>query len=176
MKQIISSLAIAGIALITSCGTSQTKQQDDALQAKQRVIDSMKIEMARQQVIDSMTDVAKAQALVASTQKTAKKTAAVRKSTTRINRSSGSTSARAHSTGSYTGNSTTPQQEPVYSEVPQAPEKKGWSAKAKGAVIGAGTGAVAGAIINKRNRAAGAVIGGVLGAGAGVSFPKNCSN
>ena len=37
-------------------------------------------------------------------------------------------------------------------------------------MIGAGTGAAAGAIINKRNRAAGAVIGGVLGAGAGTGI------
>jgi phage tail tape-measure protein len=60
----------------------------------------------------------------------------------------------------------------VYQE--QAPvaqqEKKGWSAKAKGAVIGAGAGAVAGAIIHKRQRGVGAVVGGVLGAGAGTGI------
>jgi hypothetical protein len=49
----------------------------------------------------------------------------------------------------------------------EAPEKKGWSKAAKGAVIGGATGAAAGAVINKKNRAAGAVIGGVLGAGGG---------
>jgi hypothetical protein len=47
-------------------------------------------------------------------------------------------------------------------------QKKGWSKTAKGAVIGGVTGAAAGAIINKNNRAAGAVIGGVVGAGAGA--------
>jgi hypothetical protein len=46
-------------------------------------------------------------------------------------------------------------------------EKKGWSKKAKGAVIGGAAGAAAGAIINKKNRAVGAVIGGVIGAGGG---------
>ncbi|RYZ23083.1 MAG: glycine zipper family protein [Chitinophagaceae bacterium] len=49
-----------------------------------------------------------------------------------------------------------------------APEKKGWSKTAKGAVIGGVTGAAAGAIINKKNRGAGAIIGGVVGAGAGA--------
>lgn len=46
-------------------------------------------------------------------------------------------------------------------------QKKGWSKAAKSTAIGAGTGAVLGAVINKRNRATGAVIGGVLGGGGG---------
>jgi hypothetical protein len=46
-------------------------------------------------------------------------------------------------------------------------KKKGWSKAAKGTAIGAGAGAVLGAVINKRNRAVGAVIGGVLGGGGG---------
>ena len=46
-------------------------------------------------------------------------------------------------------------------------KKKGWSKAAKGTAIGAGAGAVLGAVINKKNRAAGAVIGGVIGGGGG---------
>lgn len=46
-------------------------------------------------------------------------------------------------------------------------QKKGWSKAAKGAVIGGVAGGAAGAIINKKNRAAGGVIGAVLGAGGG---------
>lgn len=46
-------------------------------------------------------------------------------------------------------------------------KKKGWSSTAKGAVIGAGTGAVAGAIISN-NKAKGAIIGGLIGAGVGA--------
>src|SRR5260221_13344311 len=46
-------------------------------------------------------------------------------------------------------------------------KKKGWSSTAKGAVIGAGVGAIAGAVIDKKHPGQGAVIGGVLGAGAG---------
>lgn len=51
-----------------------------------------------------------------------------------------------------------------------APEKKkkGWSGAAKGAVIGAGTGAVAGAVIDKKH-GEGAVVGGLIGAGVGAA-------
>jgi hypothetical protein len=45
--------------------------------------------------------------------------------------------------------------------------KKGWSRKAKGAVIGGGGGAILGAVINKNNRVVGGAIGGALGAGIG---------
>jgi hypothetical protein len=52
-------------------------------------------------------------------------------------------------------------------ETAQAKKKEGWSKAAKGAVIGGAGGAVAGAVINKKNRAVGAVVGGILGAGGG---------
>ena len=45
--------------------------------------------------------------------------------------------------------------------------KKGWSRKAKGAVIGGGGGAILGAVINKKNRLVGGALGGVIGAGLG---------
>jgi len=45
--------------------------------------------------------------------------------------------------------------------------KKGWSRKAKGAVIGGGGGAILGAVINKHNRVLGGALGGALGAGLG---------
>lgn len=51
-------------------------------------------------------------------------------------------------------------------------EKKGWSKAAKAVVIGAGSGAVLGAVINKRNRAVGAVIGGVIGGGVGYGIGR----
>ena len=46
-------------------------------------------------------------------------------------------------------------------------EKKGWSRKAKGAVIGGGGGAIIGALVNKKNRLVGGALGGALGAGIG---------
>jgi hypothetical protein len=162
MKKITSIVAIAGIALLSAC---QTKQVDTTTAttaaANQHVIDSLKTELVRQQVIDSMAAVAKAE-----TPKTVTThvvyTPAKKKTTTRRS------SASANTVNSYAGYS---QPAPVYNEpvAPvQQPQKKGWSAKAKGAVIGAGVGAAAGAIINKRNRGVGAIIGGVLGAGAGT--------
>ena len=51
-------------------------------------------------------------------------------------------------------------------QYPAKAKPKGWSKAAKGAVIGAGTGAVAGGIIGKN--AKGAVIGGLVGAAAGA--------
>ena len=46
----------------------------------------------------------------------------------------------------------------------------------KGAVIGAGVGGAAGAIINKRNRVVGGVIGGVAGGVAGYAIGKHIDN
>ncbi|MNY18343.1 hypothetical protein D3C86_1517190 [compost metagenome] len=45
-------------------------------------------------------------------------------------------------------------------------KKKGWSQAAKGAVIGAGAGALGGILIDKKD-GRGAIIGGVVGAGTG---------
>lgn len=55
--------------------------------------------------------------------------------------------------------------------VQPAPGKPGWSDKAKGAVIGAGAGAVAGALIDSKKKGQavkGGIIGGVIGAAAGL--------
>jgi hypothetical protein len=51
---------------------------------------------------------------------------------------------------------------------PEEKKKKGINNTVKGAIIGAGAGAVGGAIINKKNPGKGAIIGGVVGAGAGA--------
>lgn len=51
---------------------------------------------------------------------------------------------------------------------PAEQKKKGWSGAAKGAVIGAGVGAVSGALIDKDKPGRGAVIGGLGGAGLGA--------
>lgn len=57
------------------------------------------------------------------------------------------------------------------STVPVSEKKKGWSKAAKGAVIGAGAGAIGGAIISKK-KGLGAVIGGVIGAAGGYVIGK----
>jgi hypothetical protein len=77
------------------------------------------------------------------------------------NRSTGSSSSGTTSSNSSSSNTA------------QAPEKKGWSKAAKGAVIGGVAGAAGGAVINKQNRSKGAIIGGVLGAGAGYGIGRH---
>lgn len=49
----------------------------------------------------------------------------------------------------------------------QTTQRKVWSQRATGAVVGAGSGAVIGALVNRNNRAGGAAIGTVVGAGIG---------
>jgi len=44
---------------------------------------------------------------------------------------------------------------------------KGWSHAAKATAVGAGSGAIIGAVVNKDNRVGGALIGSVIGAGTG---------
>jgi hypothetical protein len=46
-------------------------------------------------------------------------------------------------------------------------EKKGWSKAAKGAAIGGGAGAIAGAVLVKKNRVAGGALGAIIGGGIG---------
>jgi hypothetical protein len=50
--------------------------------------------------------------------------------------------------------------------------QKKWSKRAKGAVIGAGSGAILGAVIVKKNRPLGAVLGGVVGGGIGYGIGR----
>jgi hypothetical protein len=57
-----------------------------------------------------------------------------------------------------------------------AQAQRRFSPQAKGAVIGGGSGAILGAVINKRNRAVGGIIGGVVGAGAGYAVGKHIDN
>lgn len=54
-----------------------------------------------------------------------------------------------------------------------AQHKKGWSSAAKGAVIGAGAGAIGGAVISKKKPVKGAVIGAAVGAAGGYIIGKD---
>lgn len=166
MKKIM--MAIAGIGLFASCSNPGMKEKDAILSAQQKTLDSIKMEMVKQRTIDSMSDMLMLAAIDRKAQeKPVVVTKVVRSAPKRVERSN---------TESYAGYSNTPAQ-PVtqtqpaaYPETPAQPQKKGWSAKAKGAVIGAGAGAVAGAVIHKRQPAVGAVVGGILGAGAGTGI------
>lgn len=71
-----------------------------------------------------------------------------------------------------TGNGTSSGNEPVATTTPQVEKKKGWSSAAKGAAIGAGAGAIGGAIIAKK-KGLGAIVGGVVGAAGGYIIGKD---
>jgi hypothetical protein len=164
MKQVLVALTIGVFALTaTSCNSSEDRQREADMAAQQRTLDSMKLEMARNQAIDSMNEVAR----IREEEEKAAKAAAVASAS---RRSSGSSRSSSSGSSSYNGAGYT---QPVAASpapvvVQEEEKKKGWSAKAKGAVIGAGVGAASGAIINKRNRGAGAIIGGVGGAAVGT--------
>ena len=79
--------------------------------------------------------------------------------------STGGTSTQQGSGGTNTGKEVTP-------AIPQQVKKKGWNNATKGAVIGAGAGAIGGAIISKK-KGMGAIIGGVVGAAGGYIIGKN---
>ena len=79
-------------------------------------------------------------------------------------------SSKSKNSNSSANNGTSTSSNSSQGTIAQAPvpaKKKGWSKRAKGTAIGAGTGAAAGAIINGRNRGVGAVIGAVVGAAGG---------
>lgn len=57
-----------------------------------------------------------------------------------------------------------------------AQAQRRFSPQAKGAVIGGGSGAILGAVLDKNHRAVGGVIGGVVGAGAGYAVGKHIDN
>jgi hypothetical protein len=143
------SLIIVAFSLIftTACTSKAEKEQAAALE-RQHIIDSMNMVMAKQKIIDSLNEVNRLQAekLKAASAKTSK---------TR-NRSVTTSGSGTYNQGTASGGAA------------PAQTKDGWSAKAKGAVIGGVAGAVGGAIINKRNPTAGAVIGGVGGAAVGT--------
>jgi hypothetical protein len=127
------------LTIIVSLSACKSNNADEAIgAAKQSTIDSMNtINTVKQATIDSVN-----QAKARDAQRRAE-----------VARSSSNSSSSTTTTNNTT--TTTTEQ-----------KKKGWSSTAKGAVIGAGTGAVAGGIIGKN--AKGAVIGGLVGAGVGA--------
>lgn len=170
MKTIISAVAIAGLFTFTACNTTAVKEKEMAINAQQRIIDSMKIEMAKKQVIDSMNEVNALRFSVPATTAVPVAAAAAAPAVYYANQSSRRSYA-ARSTRRAAPRYRQAAAAPVvYQQAPVQTRKKGWSAKAKGAVIGGAGGAIAGAVINKRNRPVGALIGGVLGAGAGTGI------
>ncbi|OJV14667.1 MAG: hypothetical protein BGO21_18360 [Dyadobacter sp. 50-39] len=116
---------------------TQSNKQEAVLKSQQKTIDSMRVAMEKQAIIDSM-NAAQAQRAEAAKWEDLEKNEA-----------------------------TNHTQAVASAPAPAARTKKKWSHTAKGAVVGAGTGAITGAIINKK-RGEGALIGSLIGAGVGA--------
>ncbi len=154
MKKMVTLIAVA--AVFAACGNKQNTQavivdsaaiQRNAIAAEQaRIIEEQRIK-------DSIkTVVMKEESAKAAVVKQSNNNVVKRRTTT--------------SRSNNTGTSETPSSSGSGSEESVAPAKKGWSDAAKGTVIGAGAGGIAGAIIDK-GKGRGAIIGGAVGAGTG---------
>jgi hypothetical protein len=192
MKAIIPIVAFAGLFGMTACNSSALKEKEAALQAQQHALDVAAMELTKQRVIDSMNEVTRVQYVFPQTQDMMPGTQTVTSAPKVVHVYHSAPKKRSYSSRIRSNNTSSRSAANETETVAQAPvstastttvpttvsqpapvieqQRKGWSAKAKGAVIGAGTGAAAGAILNGRNRVAGAVIGGILGAGAGTGI------
>lgn len=167
MKPILSIIAFAGLFSMTACNSTALQEREAALRIQQHTIDSMNAELAKKKAIDSMSELARVQYMIPPTQAMVPLAQyASQPQQVVVRHTHPSATRRSYtrtSSRSYSGY----RQPVVYQQAP-VKQRKGWSAKAKGAVIGGAGGAIAGAIINQRNRPVGALIGGILGAGAGT--------
>jgi hypothetical protein len=125
------------VLVALSIFSCQNQSNADMKKAKQASIDSMKVAIEHQKVMDSMKT---EMANIKEQQRveTQKEVVVVHQQA---------------ANGTATTTTTT--------------KKKGWSATAKGAVIGAGVGAATGAIVSKK-KGEGAIIGGLAGAALGT--------
>lgn len=143
MKKIL--LILTTLIGIYGCNTKSTNSDAEIAKAKQAAIDSMKqvnLISQQQKQIDSLKTVAETKAAKSNTAVVA-------------------SSANAYTSSSRT---TTPSTPVSYAS---AKKKKKMNNVAKGAIIGAGVGALTGAVVSKK-KGQGAIVGGVLGAGAGA--------
>lgn len=162
MKKIM--MMISAAYLMLACGDNSKKEIQDA---KTMAIDSMKMESkitnAKQEVIDSMNLEAKVESAKQFTRDSVKD---ARKPTYYANKKVNKSNSE-----SYVSNSpavaTSPSSSPAVVNTPVRRKRK-ISRPVEGALIGAGVGAISGAIIDKNNRGKGAIIGGVIGAGLGA--------
>lgn len=140
MKKVI--LILMTLTGIYGCNTKSTNSDTEIAKAKQAAVDSMKqvhLISQQQRQIDSLKMASEVNSTKANT----------------VN----SSYSNAYTASSRSTNPSTP--------VSYASTKKKMGNVAKGAIIGAGVGAVTGAVVSKK-KGQGAIIGGVVGAGAGA--------
>ena len=132
-------LSILSFACILSACNTQSNSDADLAKAKQNTIDSLKFVMAKKAIIDSVNTANAQREEQLTTEKEA-----IREEKAR--------------------------QVVVNNNIPATPakKKKKWNNTAKGAVIGAGTGAITGALVDKK-RGEGALVGGLIGGGVGAA-------
>jgi len=145
MKKTISILLIT-ISLI-ACNSKADKEAA-VLQAKQMTVDSMNAVAAKQ--ADAMNDIAEKQKTIDSMNKIAAK-----KNDMRSERVSERSNESPRSTTSSSSNTTVTH------------KRKGLSTTATGALVGAGAGAITGAMVDHK-KGEGAIVGGLIGAAAGA--------
>lgn len=178
MKKLI--LTLATVSCLVSCNN---KDKHDALvqRARQAAIDSVEYANKQQRRIDSLealTRTAPASTLIGldhpamvplseAPKRSTKKHTPVR-STSPSGTTPQTTSNQPQTQTSGAGNATVAPSTNGTAATPAPEKKKGLNNSAKGAIIGLGTGAAAGAIIGKENRGKGAIIGGVVGAIGGA--------
>lgn len=178
MKQFIAIMAIASIGF-ASCATSADRQKQADLEAQ---VQSLEMEMAKKQIVDSMSEMAKLQVnmpapmpeQVAVAAAPAPKPKVVYRTRTVVKRvpvHHYTAPARDYYGDQYAGYNNTPQyasyNQPQYVAQQPVQQRRGWSAKAKGAAIGGGAGALAGALIGQQ-KGKSALIGGLIGAAGGL--------
>ena len=162
MKKILSVLAIASVMM--ACNNSASTEAQVA-QAKQATLDSInRVQSAqqladaeRQHVIDSMNLIAantKPRVIEHTTVRTESRNSGY--SSNNGSSNNGNSNAAAPTTTSSSSSTTT-----------TTTKKKGWTGAEKGALIGAGAGAITGAMVDKK-KGEGAIVGGLLGAGGGA--------
>ena|SRR5690554_6247832 len=138
-------LLAMSISILTACNNASGTKQDILAQemAEQQIKDSLKL--------DSFNRVEAAKAALAEQE------------------GSKSYSKKESSVIPTTNTSTVIHASP---EATQEQEKKGWSDAAKGTAIGAGVGAIGGALIDKDKPGRGAAIGAAIGGGSGYAIGR----
>ncbi|MES2703805.1 MAG: glycine zipper family protein [Bacteroidota bacterium] len=163
MKKILILAACA--AVMVSCKNNTAT----VTQAQQSTIDSLKTEIVKKQLVDSIT---RSMAVNVAPLPAAAETRVVvvhEPAPVKRRKSSGASQSTSRSWTANQGSNAPVAANTAYTEPAPVKEKKGWSNKAKGAVIGTGVGAVTGALVAKK-KGWGALIGGAAGAGAGTGI------
>ncbi len=163
MKNLI--LIFATVSLLSGCKNQDKKIETQSI--RQATLDSVEYANKQQRMIDSLEALTRSTpTLITESPAMVPLTEAPRKTKHIAHAGTIHNTPQTNGTAPVAVN---PASTPSNGTVATTPEKKkGLNNAAKGAIIGLGTGAAAGAIIGKENRGKGAIIGGVIGAIGGA--------